>query len=211
MNPSGGDRSFVLPFAFAMTVSMWAVAYVCRLPAVMAPSWVVLGLMLAVVALWGWLTAWRTHGGWLAGVMVGAAASVLNLLILGSLLAPSDGGAVGPSALLWVPGSIVIIALISGGFAAAGVGKPDTTGDTVEWTALFSKVAVAATFLLLVAGGLVTSSEAGPSPASSASVRKRTGGLPSTFERLTLAIGLLSSRSQMTALLSDDFRSSRSR
>ena len=161
MTPTGGDRSFVLPFAFAMTVSMWAVAYICRLPAVTAPSWVVLGLMLAMVALWGWLTGRLTPGGWLAGFMVGAAASVLNLLILGSLLAPAGGGGIGPSALWWVPGSILIIALISGGFAVANLGRPEGTGDAADWTALFSKVAVAATFLLLVAGGLVTSNEAG--------------------------------------------------
>jgi len=161
VTPIGGDRSYVLPFAFAMTVSMWAVAYVCRLPAVMAPSWVVLGLMMAMVALWGWLTGQRTAGAWLAGVMVGAAASVLNLLILGSLLAPAEGGAVVPSALWWVPGSILVIALISGGFAVVNLGRTEATGDVSDWTALFSKVAVAATFLLLVAGGLVTSNEAG--------------------------------------------------
>jgi cytochrome c oxidase assembly protein subunit 15 len=137
------------------------VAYFCRLPAVMAPSWVVLGLMLAMVALWGWLTGRRTSGGWLAGVMVGAAAAVLNLLILGSLLAPAEGGGIGPSALWWVPGSILVIALISGGFAVANVGRTEATGGIGNGTALFSKVAVAATFLLLVAGGLVTSNEAG--------------------------------------------------
>ena len=161
MTPTGGDRSFVLPFAFAMTVSMWAVAYFCRLPAVMAPSWVVLGLILAMVALWGWLTGRRTSGGWLDGVLVGAAASVLNLLILGSLLAPAEGGGVGTSTLWWVPGSILVIALISGGFAVVNVGRTEMAGGAADWTALFSKVAVAATFLLLVAGGLVTSNEAG--------------------------------------------------
>ena len=39
------DRSYVLPLAFATTVSMWAVAYFCRLPAVMAPSWLAAGLI----------------------------------------------------------------------------------------------------------------------------------------------------------------------
>ncbi len=48
MTSSRLDRSYILPLGFAMTVSMWAVAYVCRLPVVMAPSWLVLGLMLAV-------------------------------------------------------------------------------------------------------------------------------------------------------------------
>ena len=162
MTSSGLDRSYILPLGFAMTVSMWAVAYVCRLPAVMAPSWLVLGLMLAMVALWGWATGFRTGDGWLAGVMVGAAAAVLNMLILGSILASADGGGVAPSALWWVPGSILVIALVSGGFAVVP-GRVAWTHviDPADWTALFSKVAVAATFLLVVAGGLVTSNEAG--------------------------------------------------
>jgi len=154
------DRNFVLPLAFATTVSMWAVAYFCRLPAVMAPSWLAAGLMLGGVALWGWFTGSRAGGGWLSGVLVGSAAAILNLLILGSLLAPAEGGGVMPSAVWWVPGSILAIALVSGGFAAAarGTASESTASD---WTALLSKVAVAATFLLVIAGGLVTSNEAG--------------------------------------------------
>jgi cytochrome c oxidase assembly protein subunit 15 len=154
------DRSYVVPLAFAMTVSMWAVAYVCRLPAVMAPSWLVLALMLSMVALWGWITGMRSGGGWLAGTMVGAVSAVLNMLILGSLLASADDGGVLPSALWWVPGSVLVIALIAGGFAAVAA-RIDSSGSVTGWTALFSKVAVATTFLLVVAGGLVTSKEAG--------------------------------------------------
>jgi len=160
MTATAVDRSYVLPLAFATTVSMWAVAYFCRLPAVMAPSWLVAGLMLGMVALWGWFTGSRAGGGWLGGVLVGSAAAVLNLLILGSLLAPAEGGGVMPSAVWWVPGSILAIALISGGFAAVP-GKVTSEATASDWTALLSKVAVTATFLLVIAGGLVTSNEAG--------------------------------------------------
>ncbi len=161
MTSTRPNRSYVLPLGFAMTVSMWAAAYVCRLPAVMAPSWLVLGLMLAMVALWGWATGLGTGDGWLAGMMVGAAAAVLNMLILGSILASADGGGVAPSALWWVPGSILVIALVSGGFAVVPGRRVEHVSDPADWTALFAKVAVAATFLLVVAGGLVTSNEAG--------------------------------------------------
>jgi len=160
MTSTTADRSYVLPLAFATTVTMWAVAYFCRLPAVMAPSWLVLGLMLGVVALWGWITGSRAAGGWLGGLVVGGVAAILNLLILGSLLTSVDGGSVLPSAVWWVPGSILVIALVSGGFAAAS-GGASSTATASDWTSLFSKVAVAATFLLVVAGGLVTSNEAG--------------------------------------------------
>jgi Cytochrome oxidase assembly protein len=160
MESTGADRSWVLPLAFAMTVSMWATAYFCRLPAVMAPSWLVLALMLGMVAVWGWVTGARSGGGWLGGAIVGGVAAVLNLLILGSLLASADRGGIVPSAVWWVPGSIAVVALVAGGFAA-GSRTLRTDATTSDWTALFSKVAVAATFLLVVAGGLVTSNEAG--------------------------------------------------
>jgi cytochrome c oxidase assembly protein subunit 15 len=160
MTATTEDRSFILPLAFATTVSMWAVAYFCRLPAVMAPSWVVAGLMLGMVALWGWVTGSRAGGGWVGGLAVGGIAAILNLLILGSLLKPADGGPVVPSAAWWAPMSVLAIALVSGGFSAAsrGISREATASG---WTSLFSKVAVAATFLLVVAGGLVTSNEAG--------------------------------------------------
>jgi cytochrome c oxidase assembly protein subunit 15 len=160
MTANRRGRSYILPLAFATTVSMWAVAYLCRLPAVMAPSWLVLTLMLGMVVLWGWLTGSRAGGGWLGGLAVGGVAAILNLLILGSLLIPEEGGSVMPSAVWWVPGSILLVAVVAGGVSAvARTENGELTAS--DWTALFSKVAVAATFLLVVAGGLVTSNEAG--------------------------------------------------
>ncbi len=160
MTTSTSDRSYVIPLAFAMTVSMWAVAYFCRLPAVMAPSWLLLALMLIMVGVWGWLTGARSGGGWLAGVMVGTVAAVINMLVLGSLLASTESGSMVPSALWWIPGSVLVIALIAGGLAAVGANQERRSPENA-WTALLAKVAVAATFLLVVAGGLVTSNEAG--------------------------------------------------
>ncbi|HSO24074.1 MAG TPA: hypothetical protein VLT81_14275, partial [Chondromyces sp.] len=161
MNPTAFDRSSIVPLAFATAVSMWAVAYLFRLPAVMAPSWLLLAAMLGVIAVWGWIIGRRAAGGWRAGAAVGAAAAVINLLILGSLLSSADDGALLPSAVLWVPGSLLVSALVAAAFAAAAGARADAYGGPEAWTALFAKVAVAATFLLVVAGGLVTSHEAG--------------------------------------------------
>jgi heme A synthase len=154
-------RSYVLAVGFAATVTMWAVAYVGRLPLVTAPSWLLAVLMLTAVIAWGWYAGRWSGDGWLGGALAGGTAAVLNLLILGSLLAAAEGGGLRPSALWWLPGSIMGIALLAG--AAAAVGSQSTpVGQRVpDWTAMFSKVAVAATFLLVVAGGLVTSQEAG--------------------------------------------------
>ena len=157
----GHGRSYILALGFAATVTMWAVAYVGRLPLVMAPSWLLAALMLAAVAAWGWYAGRWSGAGWVGGVLVGGTAAVLNLLILGSLLAAEDGSGLRPSALWWIPGSIAGIALLAGAAAAVGRRTEPPEGRAPDWTAVFSKVAVVATFLLVVAGGLVTSQEAG--------------------------------------------------
>lgn len=161
MTPTAPDRSYIVPVGFAMAVSMWAVAYAFRLPAVMAPSWLLLAAMLGMMALWGWISGRLTADGWRAGASVGAVAAVINMLILGSLLASAEGGGLLPSAVWWVPGSVLVGALVAAAFAAAAGARADAYGGPAVWTALFAKVAVAATFLLVVAGGLVTSYEAG--------------------------------------------------
>jgi cytochrome c oxidase assembly protein subunit 15 len=151
------DRTRVVALAFAMVVSMWSAAYVCRLPAVMAPSWLLLGLILAVVVAWG-IVSGRRGGGWVTGLAAGAIASVVNMLILGSLLASPDTVSARPAAIWWIPGSILLVAGVAAGAAAMAGPRHERS---VDGRALLAKVAVAATFLLVVAGGLVTSNEAG--------------------------------------------------
>jgi cytochrome c oxidase assembly protein subunit 15 len=156
----GTDRGYVFALGFATTVSMWAIAYIGRLPAVLAPSWLILMLMLVAVAAWAWHAGRRTDDGWRAGVFVAATAGVLNLLILGSLLSSPEGG-MRPSAVWWVPLSVLAVAALGGAAAAVASTSRSGAAEAGAWTAVFSKVAVAATFLLVVAGGLVTSEEAG--------------------------------------------------
>jgi cytochrome c oxidase assembly protein subunit 15 len=147
----------IVALGFAMVVTMWAVAYICRLPAVMAPSWLLLVLLLAAVAGWG-MVAGRRVGGWSIGLAAGVTASVVNMLVLGSLLGSPESVGVRPSALWWVPGSMIVVAGVAA--VAAAFATYDRSIRT-DWTAMLSKVGVAATFLLVVAGGLVTSHEAG--------------------------------------------------
>ena len=156
----GSLRGFAVPLAFAATVSMWAVAYVGRLPAVMAPSWLIAVAMLAAVSGWAYWAGRRSAIGWSGGAMVGAIVGVLNLLILGSLLSSPDGG-LRVSAAWWLAASILMLAALASIVAAVGSSAARVATTTPHWTALLSKVAVAATFLLVVAGGLVTSHEAG--------------------------------------------------
>lgn len=162
-SPAARDAiaSYAPALGLGAAVTMWALAYVCRLPLVMAPAWLLLVLLLTAVALWGWTTGRLTGGGWRAGAAVGFTAAMVNLLVLGSLLTSDQPNRVVPSALWWVPGSLVTVA----GLAAAASGlasrRRGPVRPAVDWTAMLSKVAVGATFLLVVAGGLVTSAESG--------------------------------------------------
>lgn len=153
---SGG---WLVPLGFATTVSMWAVAYLGRLPFITAPSWLIATGMLLAVAGWGWRTGSWVERGLVAGAKVGLMAAILNMLILGSFLSSSERPGLVPSALWWIPGSLVITALIAA--VAAHFGGRRTTREAPGWAGLLSKVAVGATFLLVVAGGLVTSNESG--------------------------------------------------
>ena len=124
MENIGHDRSYAVPLGFGMAVSMWAVAYICRLPAVMAPPWLVLTLLLAAVVWWGMSAGRWTGDGWGSGARAGLVAAILNMLILGSLLTSGASGAVTPSALFWVPGSLIAIAGLAAISAAVGARTP---------------------------------------------------------------------------------------
>ncbi|KDA53901.1 hypothetical protein EG19_02695 [Thermoanaerobaculum aquaticum] len=145
-------KGTTLPLAFLAAVSMWAVGYLGRFPGVGAsPRVLGIAFMLLYLA-FGYL-AGRVNGrGFWPGAKVGFLTSAVNLLILGSLLA--EGGV---SPWVFVPG-----ALLSGG-VLAGLGSFLARGKqlSVDGAELFARTAVAATFLLVVAGGLVTSQGAG--------------------------------------------------
>jgi len=140
---------------------MWAIGYVGRLPAVQTRSAVLLGAMLAAVLAGGFVAGRLTGGGWRAGATAATVTSLLNLLILGSLLAGAAPNQLVPSSLWWVPGSLLVCITLGAAGAAFGSRSYSPARPAVDWTAAFAKVAVAATFLLLIVGGLVTSAEAG--------------------------------------------------
>lgn len=154
-------RGAILALGFGTTVAMWMVAYICRFPSVMAPGWLLVLLLLFCLFGGGQVAGTRTPRGWRAGLETGVLASLLNLLILGSLLTGPDPNRVAPSALLWIPGSIVAGALL--GTMGALIGSINRPGDLVpaNWTGVFAAVAAAATLLLLIVGGIVTGQQAG--------------------------------------------------
>lgn len=150
----------VLALGFGTTVAMWAVAYACRLPWVMAPGWVLAAAFVLVLTGGGLLAGrWLPAAGPLLGAKLGGLASLLNLLILGSVFRDALQGNAA-QAWLWIPGTIALGAAL--GLVGASIGRSRPAAEPPRnWTAAFARVAACATLLLLAVGGLVTSHQAG--------------------------------------------------
>ncbi|MBD3220667.1 hypothetical protein GF314_05450 [bacterium] len=155
--------SDLLAIGFGTTVAMWAVGYVCRFPGVHAPAWLLLGLLLLCLVAGGWATGRYTARGVVGGAQVGLLCGALNLLVLGSLLGSTEApNRIVPSAAWWVPGSLLLGAALGSLGASIGRRQPDPSVPlTRHGLPGFATVAAAATFLLVIAGGIVTGHEAG--------------------------------------------------
>jgi cytochrome c oxidase assembly protein subunit 15 len=151
---------------------MWTTGFAFRLPPASLASPVLLGLLLAVLAAGGALAARSTGAGPRAGAATGLVASLVNLLVLGGLLSGDRPNTVAPSLLLWIPGSLLLgagcgaLGAAVAGRAPAAAGRAAVAGRAPapappDWTAAFARVAAAATLVLVMLGGLVTSHEAG--------------------------------------------------
>jgi cytochrome c oxidase assembly protein subunit 15 len=155
--------SDLLAIGFGTTVAMWAVGYVCRFPGVEAPGWLLLALLMLCLVAGGWAAGRLTTRGVVGGLQVGLLAGALNLLILGSLLASTESpNRLVPSAVWWVPGSLLLAAALA--VLGSLLGRRPADGDAPlqrHGLPSFATVAAAATFLLVIAGGIVTGHEAG--------------------------------------------------
>lgn len=155
--PSSGG---VLVFGFGTTVAMWSLGYVGRLPVLLLPSPLLLALMLLSLFAGGMILSRYVPGGWKSGAAAGLISGLLNLLVLGSFVSGDRPDVIVPSALWWIPGSILFSALCAAGGAALGARFLRRVAFR-NWPAALVKVAIAATLLLLGVGGLVTSARAG--------------------------------------------------
>ena len=206
------DPSYVLAGGFGTSVAMWGLGFFLRMPGDWIPSPVILLALLAVLVAGGFWVGRNTGLGAVAGGWTGALASLINFLVLGSILNDAaERGA--PNVAIWLTGSLVLgfglgtlggwLGLRSTTSVAAGSGSaasrissevqaarasrvqeepPAARTSRVEssempsdsassaakgrllpsiWTSRFAWVAAAATFLLLMVGGLVTSKNAG--------------------------------------------------
>jgi cytochrome c oxidase assembly protein subunit 15 len=139
---------------------MWAIAYVAMMRPGFAVSELLVVLMCAALFIAGWLAA-RTSsgpgGGWAGlkgGAATGAISAAVNLLLVGSLFEREDAIDLREAA-----GWILTLFGVSLFFAALGGvlgGRQAQTRARIHWPGAFAFVALAAMFLLIVSGGLVT-------------------------------------------------------
>ncbi|MDD5562405.1 MAG: COX15/CtaA family protein [Thermoanaerobaculaceae bacterium] len=156
--PRGAET---LALGFGTSVAMWFVGYLCRMPPAAVPSWLLALLLLGCLAGGGFVAGRLGARGWRSGLAAGLLSSVVNLLILGSLLGGAHADQVVPSALWWVPGSLLLGAGLASAGAAAGARSRGSGVGAVNWTGALAGVAAAATLLQLLVGGLVTGEKAG--------------------------------------------------
>ncbi|RMH30041.1 MAG: hypothetical protein D6693_01360 [Planctomycetota bacterium] len=158
-----------LVFGFGSTLAGWVIAYALRLPGDAVPP-MVLGLLLIAVQLAGAALAGRTAAGirpWVAGSATGVVSSALNLLVVLSAFSGDDPDAarLDAAGALAAAGSIAVGAVV--GAAAGLVGGRLAARDArdgahvANWLSRFAALNTAGAWLLLVAGGIVTSARAG--------------------------------------------------
>ena len=157
-SPAGAD---LLTVGFGATVAMWTICYLARLPAVMAPTWLLGFALLACLLGAGVVVGRYSQRSWGGGIAVGAIATVLNLLILGALLRSDTADSSAPAWLIWLPGTILASAAIAAVGALLGAARRGSGAVELNWTGLFALVTLVATGVLLIAGGLVTGLDAG--------------------------------------------------
>ncbi|MEZ4386043.1 MAG: COX15/CtaA family protein [Candidatus Krumholzibacteriia bacterium] len=156
---SGSD---LLALGFGITVAMWAVGYICRFPGVGAPAWVLMAFLLLCLGLGGWVAGRCSTRGVRGGVQAGVLAGALNLLVLGSLLSHQEApNQLVPSAVWWLPGSLLLGGLLGGLGALLARRRGNPPFLAVHGLGAFAVVAAVATFMLIIAGGIVTGSQAG--------------------------------------------------
>lgn len=156
--PAWGD---IVAVSFATTVAIWAVAYILRLPAISAPPPVLTGWIAVALLAGGYHIGRYSRRGWIGGLHVGLLSGLLNLLILGSAVGGDAPVGAMQSLPLFALASLVISVVLSIFGAAFGNTRRARQAEVPNWTGVLARVQVAAVFVLLIAGGLVTSYRAG--------------------------------------------------
>lgn len=166
------SKRFPLPeivtFGFGTAVFMWLTGFVTHLPGLGLPPPVIALLLLGVLFAGGFFAARGVSTGRaLVGSGTGLVASILNLLIVGSVIASdSSESALRPGWAVVVIGTLVsgaVIGLAGGLLAGRPVSVPCVRDvpESRRWLGRFGVVAVLSALPVILSGGLVTSTGAG--------------------------------------------------
>jgi cytochrome c oxidase assembly protein subunit 15 len=153
-------KGAALAGAFGAAVAMWAAGYFGRIPP--PHGWLQpAALLIVLVAIQVGAGALLSRAGSTrlkTAILAGAGAGIINLLVLGALLredhSPGDV-ALGAFGLI-----ATCAALSTIGYALGRLARR-TRGGSVNWTAALAFITLCGTFVLVIAGGLVTGHEAG--------------------------------------------------
>ena len=158
-----------LTLGFATAVAMWGVGYITHLGGAWAPPALVFVLLAAVLVLGGFCTARMTPAkdSWKPTLIAGLTTSLVNFLILGSVLAnPGEGEE--PMRANWALialGSVLaqtLLVMIGGHFGSKK--DPDDPGREKScdwWLSRFGIVAAFSALPVILSGGIVTTTGTG--------------------------------------------------
>jgi cytochrome c oxidase assembly protein subunit 15 len=144
-----------LTLALAATTGMWVFAYIALLFSGQAGGEVLFVLSALCIPLAARHTESKGEG-----ALVGCISSLINLLLVGSIVggkAPSEMVALGT---VWSLG-LIVVSIVLGIIGASLRGNVANSKKQLDWQYAFFVVASALVFLMLVTGGLVTGMEAG--------------------------------------------------
>ncbi len=167
----------VLVTGVGVTVAMWIAWFLLHMPGVRADTTIatpILGGVLLIGLGVGVSRSGRGRPGWLIGLLAGALAGGLNLLLLGMRIVeqPETTEQMGEAANTLAPNAAIVIGgfLLACTFAGAIAGlvgaslrAPRSGGNAQLWLARLGVVSALSILPLLLVGGAVTSAEAGMS------------------------------------------------
>jgi cytochrome c oxidase assembly protein subunit 15 len=159
----------IVTAGFGTTIAMWFAGFLTHLPGTGLPA-MAIGLLLLALQFLGGVVGGRlaaTERGWQVGLGAGTLSALLNLLIVGSVVASDTGtNTLRPGWTMIVLGAIVTGAALGlvggmiGGAKPRAAQEANPLGKRV-WLARFSLVAALSALPVLLSGGLVTSTGAG--------------------------------------------------
>lgn len=162
--PTTDAGADVLAFGFGTAVATWAVAYITHLPVfepIVPPLARQIGtfvLIIAAVFVNGYHFGRLTDRTWRGGLVAALLAATVNLLVVGSVIADADSRR---TMMIGLPGYYAAFTALFLFARTIGVKRRPAEPADRNWSLALALVVVAATALVVIAGGLVTGHSAG--------------------------------------------------